>query len=115
VSLFGGSSDSCLYEQTGSKSSAVTGESTSPGEDPTGASAEREGEGGFDPQSEGRRARGEYKGARGVLGAGTTRPHRPAAGRGAARGAGGRYGSNGRPNRVAELYVACALLMAHDT
>jgi hypothetical protein len=36
-----------------------------PGEDPTGASTEREG--GFDPQLKGRRARGELKGARKVL------------------------------------------------
>jgi hypothetical protein len=36
-----------------------------PGEDPTGASAEWEG--GFGPKPKGRRARGEYKGAREVL------------------------------------------------
>ena len=40
--------DSCLYEQTGSKSPVTALESTRPGEDSTGASAEREG--GFDPQ-----------------------------------------------------------------
>jgi hypothetical protein len=47
--------------------STVTGESTSPGEDPTGASAEREGGFDFDLQPKGRRARGGYKGAREVL------------------------------------------------
>jgi hypothetical protein len=43
----------------------IARESTSPGEDSTGASAEREG--GFDPQLKGMRARGECKGAREVL------------------------------------------------
>jgi hypothetical protein len=47
--------------QTGWNWSAVTGESTSPGEDPTGASAEREG--GFDPQSKAGLAQGVDKGA----------------------------------------------------
>jgi hypothetical protein len=42
-----------------------SGRVRAPGEDPTGASTEREG--GFDPQPKGRRARGEYKGAREVL------------------------------------------------
>jgi hypothetical protein len=57
----------------------VTGESTNPGgEDPTGASAEREG--GFDPQPKAELAQGEYKGAREALARGTTRKHRPAAG-----------------------------------
>jgi hypothetical protein len=40
-------------------------ESTSPGEDSTGAGAEREL--GFDPQSKAELAQGEYKGAREVL------------------------------------------------
>jgi hypothetical protein len=43
----------------------LTGQSTRPGEDPTGAGAEREG--GFDPQSKAWLAQGEYKGAREVL------------------------------------------------
>jgi hypothetical protein len=64
---------------------AVTGKSTSPGKDSTGAGAERES--GFDPQSKAKLAQGEYKGARAreVL-PGTTRAHRPAASRGVARG-----------------------------
>ena len=55
----------------------LTGQSTRPGEDPTGAGAERES--GFGPQSKAELAQGEYKGAREVL-TGTTRTHRPAAG-----------------------------------
>jgi hypothetical protein len=43
----------------------LTGESTSPGEDSTGAGAEREL--GFGPQSKAELAQGEYKGAREVL------------------------------------------------
>jgi hypothetical protein len=45
--------------------STVTGESTGPGEDPTGASAEWGG--GFEPQSKAGLAQGGYKGAREVL------------------------------------------------
>jgi hypothetical protein len=43
----------------------LTAKRTSPGEDPTGAGAEREW--GFDPQSKAELAQGEYKGAREVL------------------------------------------------
>ena len=43
----------------------LTGESASPGEDSTGAGAEREL--GFDPQPKAELAQGEYKGAREVL------------------------------------------------
>jgi hypothetical protein len=43
----------------------ATGKSTRPGEDSTGAGAERES--GFDPQSKVELAQGEYKGAREVL------------------------------------------------
>jgi hypothetical protein len=43
----------------------LTGKSTRPGEDSTGAGAEREL--GFDPQSKAEVAQGEYKGAREVL------------------------------------------------
>jgi hypothetical protein len=43
----------------------LTGQSASPGEDSTGAGAEREL--GFDPQSKAELAQGEYKGAREVL------------------------------------------------
>ena len=50
---------------TARKPMTVTGKSTSPGEDPTGAGAEREL--GFDPQSKAELAQGEYKGAREVL------------------------------------------------
>ena len=57
--------DSCLYEQTGSKSPVTALESTGPGEDSTGAGAEREL--GFDPQPKAELAQGEYKGAREVL------------------------------------------------
>jgi hypothetical protein len=57
--------------------SAVTGKSTSPGEDSTGAGAEREW--GFDPQPKAEAAQGEYKGAREVL-ARHARTHRPAVG-----------------------------------
>ena len=57
--------DSCLYEQTGWKSPVAVLESTSPGEDSTGAGAEREL--GFDPQPKAELAQGEYKGAREVL------------------------------------------------
>jgi hypothetical protein len=74
--------------------STVTGESTSPGEDPTGASAEREG--GFDPQPKAELAQGEYKGARDKGSTGTTRP--PS--RGVARG--GAKDPTGDP---AELHV----------
>jgi hypothetical protein len=50
-----------------------------PGEDSTGAGAEREW--GFDPQSKAEVAQGEYKGARREEGnTGTTSTHRPAAG-----------------------------------
>jgi hypothetical protein len=42
----------------------LTGQNARPGEDSTGAGAEREG--GFDPQSKAELAQGEYKGARGV-------------------------------------------------
>jgi hypothetical protein len=49
-----------------SRKSPVTGfESTSPGEDSTGAGTEREL--GFDPQPKAELAQGEYKGAREVL------------------------------------------------
>jgi hypothetical protein len=49
------------------RKSPVTGfESTSPGEDSTGAGAERE-LGCFDPQPKAELAQGEYKGAREVL------------------------------------------------
>jgi hypothetical protein len=48
-----------------SKSPVTVLESTRPGEDPTGAGAEREW--GFDPQSKAEVAQGEYKGAREVL------------------------------------------------
>ena len=51
--------------QTGSKLQVTVLESTSPGEDSTGAGAEREL--GFDPQSKAELAQGEYKGAREVL------------------------------------------------
>jgi hypothetical protein len=47
------------------KSPGTALESTSPGEDPTGAGAEREL--GFDPQPKAELAQGEYKGAREVL------------------------------------------------
>jgi hypothetical protein len=57
--------DSCLYEPTSRKSSTLTGQSTRPGEDSTGAGAEREWD--FDPQSKAEVAQGEYKGAREVL------------------------------------------------
>jgi hypothetical protein len=50
---------------TNRNSSTVTGQSTSPGEDSTGAGAEQEL--GFDPQSKAELAQGEYKGAREVL------------------------------------------------
>jgi hypothetical protein len=53
-----------------------------PGEDSTGASAEREREGGFDPQSKAGLAQGGYKGAREVL----ARHGRTAHSRGVARG-----------------------------
>ena len=43
----------------------LTGQSARPGEDSTGAGAEREW--GFDPQSKAELAQGEYKGAREVL------------------------------------------------
>jgi hypothetical protein len=49
----------------GRKSPVTVLESTSPGEDSTGAGAEREW--GFDPQSKAEVAQGEYKGAREVL------------------------------------------------
>jgi hypothetical protein len=65
VSLFGASKRSCVEMANCRLLSALTGESARPGEDPTGASAEREG--GFDPQSEAELAQGEYKGAREVL------------------------------------------------
>jgi hypothetical protein len=71
---FGGS---CLEMANCGLLSTVTGESTAPGEDPTGASAEREG--GFGPQSKAGRAQGEYKGAREAL-ARHARPHRPVVG-----------------------------------
>jgi hypothetical protein len=75
--------------------SPVTGESTGyvEVEDPTGASAEREG--GFDPQPKAGRAQGEHKGGREVLARhGRTAP--PAQPRG---GPGGCYGPNGRPSQ----------------
>jgi len=56
---------SCFSEPTARKSPVTALESTSPGEDSTGAGAEREL--GFDPQSKAQLAQGEYKGARGVL------------------------------------------------
>ena len=56
---------SCCEMPGSRKPSAVTGKSTSPGEDSTGAGAEREW--GFDPQSKAELAQGEYKGAREVL------------------------------------------------
>jgi hypothetical protein len=43
----------------------LTGQNARPGEDPTGAGAEREL--GFDPQPKAELAQGEYKGAREVL------------------------------------------------
>jgi hypothetical protein len=49
----------------GRKSPVTVLESTSPGEDSTGAGAEREW--GFDPQSKAEITQGEYKGAREVL------------------------------------------------
>ena len=49
--------DSCLYAQTGSKLPVTVLESTGPGEDSTGAGAEREW--GFDPQSKAEIAQGE--------------------------------------------------------
>jgi hypothetical protein len=51
--------------QTAGLLSTATGESTGPGEDSTGASAEREG--GVDPQPKAELAQGEYKRAREVL------------------------------------------------
>ena len=51
--------------QTGPNWSTLTGKITSPGEDSTGAGAEREL--GFDPQPKAELAQGEYKGAREVL------------------------------------------------
>ena len=51
--------------QTGSKLPVTVLESTGPGEDSTGAGAEREL--GFDPQPKAELAQGEYKGAREVL------------------------------------------------
>ena len=51
--------------KTGSKSPVTVLESTGPGEDSTGAGAEREL--GFDPQPKAELAQGEYKGAREVL------------------------------------------------
>jgi hypothetical protein len=80
VSLFG---RSCASGANRLNWSAVTGESTSPGEDPTGASAEREG--GFDPQSNAELAQGEYKVQRSKGGTGTTRQQAPPS-RGVARG-----------------------------
>jgi hypothetical protein len=56
---------SCFSEQTGSKLPVTVLESTRPGEDSTGAGAEREL--GFDPQPKAELAQGEYKGAREVL------------------------------------------------
>jgi hypothetical protein len=53
----------------------LTGQSARPGEDSTGAGAEREL--GFDPQPKAELAQGEYKGARGVL---ARHVHRRAAG-----------------------------------
>jgi hypothetical protein len=50
---------SCFSEASRLNWSTVTGESPSPGEDSTGASAEREG--GFDPQPKAELAQGEYK------------------------------------------------------
>ena len=52
-------------ELAGRNRSTLTGEITSPGEDSTGAGAEREL--GFDPQPKAELAQGEYKGAREVL------------------------------------------------
>jgi hypothetical protein len=71
---------SCFSEPTNRKPSTVTGKSTSPGEDSTGAGAEREL--GFDPQSKAELAQGEYKGAREVL---ARQPYTPPS-RGVARG-----------------------------
>jgi hypothetical protein len=68
----------------GRNSSPVTGKSASPGEDPTGAGAEREL--GFDPQSKAELAQGEGV-QRSKGSTGTTRTHRRAAGwGGVARG-----------------------------
>jgi hypothetical protein len=66
--------------------SSLTGEITSPGEDPTGAGAEREW--GFDPQSKAELAQGEYKVQRskGKGGTGTTRGTYTPPSRGLARG-----------------------------
>jgi hypothetical protein len=59
--------DSCLYALRANRGlrSTLTGQSTRPGEDSTGAGAEREL--GFDPKSKAELAQGEYKGAREVL------------------------------------------------
>ena len=57
--------NSCLYEPAARNRSTLTGQSNRPGEDSTGAGAEREL--GFDPQSKAELAQGEYKGAREVL------------------------------------------------
>ena len=54
-----------LEMQTGSKLQVTVLESTGPGEDSTGAGAEREL--GFDPQPKAELTQGEYKGAREVL------------------------------------------------
>ena len=54
-----------LNEPTNRIRVPVTGQSTGPGEDSTGAGAEREL--GFDPQPKAELAQGEYKGAREVL------------------------------------------------
>jgi hypothetical protein len=54
-----------LNEPTNKIRMPVTGQNARPGEDPTGAGAEREL--GFDPQPKAELAQGEYKGAREVL------------------------------------------------
>jgi hypothetical protein len=83
VSLFGASKRSCVSEANRLNWSTVTGESTSPGEDPTGASAEREG--GFDPQPKAELAQGEYKIAREVLAHDTAAPPSRGVARGGAK------------------------------
>jgi hypothetical protein len=85
--------------------STVTGEITSPGEDSTGAGAEREW--GFDPQSKAEVAQGEYKGAREVL-AQHVHTAQPRGGPGCANDPADDPGS--RPSRV-----GCPPLMADDT
>jgi hypothetical protein len=107
---------SCCEMPESRKPSAVTGKSTSPGEDSTGAGAEREW--GFDPQSKAELAQGEgeYKGAREVLGTGTPRTHRPAAGwpGGVLRTKGPTDDPTGQPSTEYRVGVGCALFSFDD-